>query len=97
LATNAKHGKHDLTTGGTAARNESLATCRESPTLRLLEQQAAEDAKKIVTLRALAVQAIDELDRGLGVELKDRSDLKKHVASLGRRAAKRAGRIARAE
>jgi antitoxin ParD1/3/4 len=65
--------------------------------LRLLEQQTAEDAEKLAALRALAAQAFDERDRGQGVELDGSTDLEKHIAKLGRRAAKRVSRSAKAE
>jgi antitoxin ParD1/3/4 len=60
--------------------------------LRLLERQEAEDAEKLAALRALASQAFDELDRGQGVELRRSTDLEKHIAKLGRTAAKRVSR-----
>lgn len=56
--------------------------------LRLLEQREAEDAAKLIALRAAAKVGFDDLDQGRYVELDD-AGLAEHVEELRRRAAAR--------
>ena len=58
--------------------------------LRLLEQQAREDAEKLIRLRSLASEAFDELDRGQGNAFADEPGLAQFIGRIGRRAAEQA-------
>ena len=60
--------------------------------LRLLEQQAREDEQKLATLRDLATEAFDALDRGEGTTLEGDQQLAEFIGGIGRRVAKRATR-----
>jgi antitoxin ParD1/3/4 len=52
--------------------------------LRLLEQQTREDDEKLEVLRALASEAIADLDQGGGIELNGRREVERFVNQLGR-------------
>jgi len=56
--------------------------------LRLLEQQQAEERRKLELLKSLAKVGLDELDRGLGIELNGDEELTEYIRSLGRKASK---------
>jgi antitoxin ParD1/3/4 len=58
--------------------------------LRLLVQQTAADREKLAALRALATEAFSQLDRGEGTMIDDSTALARHIADLGRKAAKQA-------
>jgi antitoxin ParD1/3/4 len=60
--------------------------------LRLLEQSTTEEEQKITLLRNLAAEGFDQLDQGQGIEISGENRLSAHIAKLGRRAAKAAGR-----
>jgi len=55
--------------------------------LRLLEQQACEEAEKLALLRSLASEAFDELDQGQGIPVADEPGLADFIGRIGRRAA----------
>lgn len=63
--------------------------------LRLLEQQAQEDAEKLALLRTLAAEGLSQLDQGRGIVLKDFDALQTHIQKLSRRGAAMAKRRAR--
>lgn len=56
--------------------------------LRLLEQQAREDEKKLEVLRALAAEGFRQLDQGQGIELNGRKELEDFIHGIGVRARK---------
>jgi antitoxin ParD1/3/4 len=58
--------------------------------LRLLEQQTREDEQELATLRGLAAEAFDALDRGEGTTLEGDRQLAEFLGGIGRRAAERA-------
>lgn len=64
--------------------------------LRLLEQQTREDEEKLAALRALAAEAIAELEQGGGIKLASRRELEAFVGRLGRRPAAKTKRRSRA-
>jgi antitoxin ParD1/3/4 len=57
--------------------------------LRLLEQQARTDEQKLAVLRKLAADGFRSLDQGEGVSVSSEAGLRKTVARIGRRAAKK--------
>ncbi len=56
--------------------------------LRLLEQRAREDAKKLAVLRSLASEGFGELDQGKGTPMESEPELAELIGQIGRRAAK---------
>ena len=57
--------------------------------LRLLEQRAAEDDRRLELLKHLADGGFRQLDQGEGVRLGTENQIAAHIAKLGRQAAKR--------
>jgi antitoxin ParD1/3/4 len=55
--------------------------------LRLLEEQGREQDEKLASLRALAAEGFDELDRGQGIALESDQQLADFISDAGRRAA----------
>ncbi len=60
--------------------------------LRLLESQTTEEQEKLQLLRSLAAEGFDEIDQGKGISLRNETQLRGRIASIGKRAAKRATR-----
>lgn len=58
--------------------------------LRLLEQHTQSEKHKLAMLRKLAAEGFRDLDQGQGLNLSGENELRKIVASIGRRAAKSA-------
>jgi antitoxin ParD1/3/4 len=50
--------------------------------LRLLETQAREEEEKLATLRALASEGFNELDRGLGTPIEGREQLAELIGQI---------------
>lgn len=63
--------------------------------LRLLESQATEEQERLQMLRSLASEGFDAIDQGRGINLKSESQLRGRIASIGKRAGKRATRKTR--
>jgi antitoxin ParD1/3/4 len=59
--------------------------------LRLLEQQTHEDEEKLKSLRSLASEGFDELDRGRGAAIDGELQLREFIGRIRRRAAERTG------
>lgn len=59
--------------------------------LRLLEQHTLEDQQKLDTLRAMADQAFEQLDRGEGTTFDRDEQLADFIGQAGRRVARRKG------
>jgi len=57
--------------------------------LRLLKTQLMEDEEKLHLLRTLAAQGFQSLDQGEGLTAASESELRKQVASIGKRAARK--------
>jgi antitoxin ParD1/3/4 len=57
--------------------------------LRLLEQRAAEDDRRLELLTHLAEEGFRQLDQGEGVPLGTENQIAAHISKLGRQAAKR--------
>ena len=55
--------------------------------LRLLEQQAREEDEKLTSLRSMAAEAFNELDRGQGILIDSQQQLAEFIGQTGRRAA----------
>lgn len=55
--------------------------------LRLLEQQAHEEAEKVALLRSLASEAFDELDQGQGTPIDNEPGLTDFIGRIGCRGA----------
>ncbi len=60
--------------------------------LRLLESQSSEEQERLQLLRSLAAEGFDEIDQGNGINLRNETQLRGRIASIGKRAAKRASR-----
>ena len=58
--------------------------------LRLLESQAVEEQERLQLLRSLAAEGFDEIDHDEGISLQNAKQLRARIASIGKRAAKRA-------
>ena len=55
--------------------------------LSLLERQAREDDEKLASLRSMAAEGFDALDRGEGIEIGSEPELADFIGAAGRRAA----------
>jgi antitoxin ParD1/3/4 len=58
--------------------------------LRLLERHHREEEEKLALLRSLAAEGFEALDQGRGTVVDDEQQLRKHIARIGRRAARKA-------
>ncbi len=58
--------------------------------LRLLENEAAEQAEKLTVLKKLANEGFDDLDQGRGTQLETQESISAFVSELGQLARKRA-------
>ena len=56
--------------------------------LRLLEQQAQEEEKRLKVLRKLANEGFKALDQGRGIKISSEKELGEMIAKIGRRAAR---------
>lgn len=60
--------------------------------LRLLESQTSEEQERLQLLRSLAAEGFDGIDQGKGINVRNETELRGRIASIGKRAAKRATR-----